>query len=89
MWGLRRQSVIVAYIDRFGNEPEVFGLFGYEAVNIVLAAIKRAEDTDRSTILEEVKDTKNFEGLFGPWSFDERGDTTLRLMSGNVVNWCV
>ena len=79
------QAYHQAYIDRFGEEPEVFGLFGYEATQVVLAAIERAGAQDRATILEEVKATKNFAGLFGLWSFDERGDTTLKLMSGNVV----
>lgn len=74
-----------AYVDRFGEEPAAFGLFGYEAAKVVLAGIEQANVKNRSDILQEILNTKNFEGLFGTWSFDERGDTTLKLMSGNMV----
>lgn len=74
-----------AYIDRFGEEPGVFGPFGYEAAQVVLAAIERAPNKNRAEILREVKRTIDYEGLFGKWSFNVKGDTTLKLMSGNVV----
>jgi branched-chain amino acid transport system substrate-binding protein len=75
-----------AYIERFGEEPGVFGAFGYEAAQVVLAGIENAEIKDRAGVLQEIKRTADFEGLFEKWSFDENGDTSLKLMSGNIVH---
>lgn len=74
-----------AYVRRYGEEPGVFGPFGYEAARVVIAAIERASVKNRAEILRETKRTVDFEGLFGEWSFGVKGDTTFKLMSGNVV----
>jgi branched-chain amino acid transport system substrate-binding protein len=75
-----------AYKERFGIESEIFGAFGYEAAKVVIAAIERADVKNRKEIREEIINTKDYKGIFGgTWSFDEQGDTTLKIMSGNVV----
>ena len=74
-----------AYIAQYSSEPGVFGPFGYEAAQVVIAAIARAGIKDRAAIMKEVRETTDFSGMFGPWSFDQNGDTTLFLVSGNVV----
>ena len=74
-----------AYKARFQTEPESFAVYGYEAANVVLAAIARAGKKDRAAIIEQIAATKDFDGALGKWSFDENGDTTLTTMSGNAV----
>jgi branched-chain amino acid transport system substrate-binding protein len=73
-----------AYKARYNEEPDVWSAFSYEAANVLLAAIAESGGT-RYGVLSNVRATKNFQGLFGEWGFDENGDTTLTLMSGNVV----
>ncbi len=73
------------YKARYGIEPGAFSAFGYEATKVVLLAIERAGVKDRAKILEEVSKIRNYDGLFGTWSFDENGDTTLKVISGNKV----
>lgn len=73
------------YLKRYNAEPEGYAVYGYEAANVVLDAIRRAGKKDRAAIVAAVASTKEFDGALGRWSFDEHGDTTLRTMSGNAV----
>ncbi|MBL9148316.1 MAG: branched-chain amino acid ABC transporter substrate-binding protein [Phycisphaerae bacterium] len=73
------------YKEKYGIEPEAYAVYGYEAARVLLDAIDRAEKKDRESIRQAVAATKNFEGALGTWSFDENGDTTNRIMSGQTV----
>jgi branched-chain amino acid transport system substrate-binding protein len=74
-----------AYIKKYGTEPEAYAVYGYEAARVLLDAIDRAEKKDRESIRAAVAATKDFVGALGTWSFDENGDTTNRIMSGQTV----
>jgi len=74
-----------AYIAKFGAEPEAYALYGYEAGRVLLEAVKRAKTKTRADILQAVAETKDFDGALGRWGFDENGDTTSRVMSGQTV----
>ena len=39
----------------------------------------------RKLVLEEVRATKDFDGLLGKWTFDADGDTSLTDMSGLII----
>ncbi len=73
------------YRDEYAIEPETFSAFGYEAAKVALLAIERAGTKDRARILEEVSKIKDYDGLFGTWSFDENGDTSLTIIIVNIV----
>lgn len=77
------------YVKAFGQEPGVYGAYGYEAALVVLKAIDNcvAKNTvTRACVRDEVFATKDFEGILGTkWSFDANGDTTVVQMSKNVV----
>lgn len=79
------KDFVANYKKKFGIEPEAYAAYGYEAANIVLAAINRAGKKDRSLILAEVAKTRDYSGVLGTWSFDENGDTSLKTMSGNAI----
>ena len=53
---------------------------------VLLDAVRRAKTKDRAGILEAVAATKDFQGALGTWSFDENGDTTSKIMSGQTVD---
>jgi branched-chain amino acid transport system substrate-binding protein len=74
-----------AYKAKFNSEPEPYAAYGYEAAQVVLAALNEVCELDRDAIRQAALDTKDFPGLLGTWSFDENGDTTSTTMSGNVV----
>ena len=73
------------YQAKYGEIPEAYAVYGYEAGRVLLDAIDRAETKDRAAILAAVAATKDFNGALGTWSFDENGDTTNRTMSVNTV----
>jgi branched-chain amino acid transport system substrate-binding protein len=72
------------YKEKYGIEPETYGVYGYETANVAMAAINAVCEKDRAKILDAVMNTKDFEGVLGTWSFDENGDTSLTGMSGFV-----
>jgi branched-chain amino acid transport system substrate-binding protein len=74
-----------AYKAKFNAEPEAYAVYGYEAVNVALAAINKVCVKDRAAILDAVFATKDFQGVLGTWSFDANGDTSLTAMSGQIV----
>lgn len=74
-----------AYTSKYGAPPGTYSVFGYEAAKMILQSIDKAETKDRRHILDEIAKVKNYDGLFGTWSFDQNGDTTLNLVSGSTV----
>ena len=66
--------------QRFGKEVESFGLYGYDAARVGLAAIERAIRTDggkkpsRAEVSAAVRKLKNFKGVTGSITFDNKGD---------------
>ena len=76
-----------AYLAEYGEEPEPFAQFGYDAARVVLDAVGRAGVRDREAILDAIAATREYPGTGGSFSFDRNGDTTLTTISGNrVVN---
>ena len=74
-----------AYKLKFGDDPEAYASYGYEAARVVLQAIAQAKTKDRAGILAAISATKDFNGVLGKWSFDANGDTSSRVMSGQTV----
>lgn len=74
-----------AYRKEYGVEPEAYAAYGYEAARVALDALKRAPTKDRAGVLAALKETKDFDGILGRWSFDANGDTTSRVLSGQSV----
>jgi ABC-type branched-subunit amino acid transport system substrate-binding protein len=74
--GLKGTHWYQSYKDRFGSEPDVHALFGYEAMNVVLDGITRAGSVDRRAVRDAVMETRNYDGVLGTWSFDANGDIT-------------
>ncbi len=81
------------YTAKYPNNPvEGYTAYGYEAANVVLAAIERAAAKNpadvaalRAAVLDEVKATKDYDGVLGKWSFDADGDTSATTMSGLII----
>ncbi|MER3418399.1 MAG: branched chain amino acid ABC transporter substrate-binding protein [Chloroflexota bacterium] len=80
------------YKAKYGGELEVYTIYGYEAANVVLAALETASKAGakdpvalRAGILDALANTKDFKGVLGTWSFDKNGDTSLTTFSGTQV----
>jgi branched-chain amino acid transport system substrate-binding protein len=87
------KEFIDKYNAKYPNNPaEGYTAYAYESAKVVLAAIERAAAKNpadilalRGLVLDEVKATKDFNGLLGLWSFNDKGDTSLTDMSGLII----
>jgi branched-chain amino acid transport system substrate-binding protein len=70
-----------AYKAKFGEDPDPYAVYGYEAAGVVLAAIQQVGKKDRDAIRKAVLATKDYDGIIGKWSFDANGDNTLQHMT--------
>ncbi|MBA7565344.1 branched-chain amino acid ABC transporter substrate-binding protein [Candidatus Atribacteria bacterium 1244-E10-H5-B2] len=78
------RKFVAAYEDANFAEPyEAYGPFAYEATNVVLTALKKV-GADRGKLIDEIAVTKDFDLIFGGWSFDEHGQTDLELYRAYV-----
>lgn len=74
------------YKGKFGNEPEAYAVYGYEAAKVALEAIKKVGQKDRAEIVSACLGMKDFDkGALGRWSFDANGDITLQNMTISKV----
>jgi branched-chain amino acid transport system substrate-binding protein len=66
--------------QRFGKEVESFGMYGYDAAQVGIKAIEQAIQTNggkkpsRAEVSAAVRKLKNFKGLTGSITFDNKGD---------------
>jgi branched-chain amino acid transport system substrate-binding protein len=73
------------YKAKYKDEPIGWAMYAYQATLVTVDAIKRAGAKDRAKILEALRNTKNFEGITGRFSFDDNGDTDRTDMGGFQV----
>jgi branched-chain amino acid transport system substrate-binding protein len=74
------------YEREFGQPPDRYAAYGYEAMAVVLDSIERAADPrDRSLVIDAFFETADRDSVLGTYSIDELGDTTLDAISGYVV----
>ena len=83
------QDFVQKYKDEYGSDVEAYTAYGYEAANVLLDAIQRDYDNHgevtREGVVQELFNTKDYDGVLGTWSFDQDGDTTLTQLSGQKV----
>jgi len=73
------------YRTKYNAQPEAYAVYGYAAGKVALDALARAGKKDREACRAAVAATQEVDGPLGTWSFDANGDTTMEIMSGNIV----
>jgi branched-chain amino acid transport system substrate-binding protein len=75
------RRVAAAYERRYREPMPAQALYGYEAMAVVLDAIRRAGDdgNDRAKVIDELLDTRNRASVLGRYSLDRNGDVTTRV----------
>lgn len=72
-----------AYLDRFKREPGFPGVYAFDAVQVIFTALARwQKGTD---LKETILAVREFEGLQGPFAFDQFGDVKRPHVSMSVV----
>jgi branched-chain amino acid transport system substrate-binding protein len=91
------QAFFKTYTRLFGT-PQPDAILGYEAMSLMLSAIRTATDGGtepalRSKVLAAIFATRNRHGALGTYSIDRQGDTTLhrygvwRVVDGRLRFW--
>jgi branched-chain amino acid transport system substrate-binding protein len=87
------QRVLRHYRSVFGAEGGAYALYGYEAMTVVLDAVRNsgARGNDRQTVIDRVFATRNRSSVIGRYSVQTDGETTLnryavdRVRAGRAV----
>jgi branched-chain amino acid transport system substrate-binding protein len=66
------------YTQKYGDKhPDPYAIYGYEAMNLALDAVKRSQTGSKQDILKALFATKDRKSVLGSYSIDQNGDTTL------------
>jgi branched-chain amino acid transport system substrate-binding protein len=83
------QSTAKAFIDRYkkrwNQDPGPYSALEYDAVNVVINAIKQTGSADRAAIIKAITATKNYQGATGAINFDKKGDRTSVLYITYII----
>ena len=81
------QEFFKEFEARHGKTPEPYAIYGFEAMNLVLEAVKGAGEnaSDRAAVVEQFFQIEGRESVLGNYSIDENGDTTLSDYGGNRI----
>lgn len=83
-------AFIEAYKKEYGQLPDSMAAMGYDAANLLVDAIKRANSTDSAKIREALAATKNFKSVSGDMALNEnhdavRGVVIMEMKEGKQV----
>lgn len=78
------RAFIDAYKEEYGDAPDQYAAATYDAVNLVLAAMKAAESSSPEAVRDALSDTGGFDGVTGTISFEGSGDP---LKSGIILEY--
>jgi branched-chain amino acid transport system substrate-binding protein len=83
------KSFLDAYKKKFNVDPILYAPFTYDAANILIAAMKKADSTDPAKYLPELAKI-TYKGATGEISFDAKGDRkdaemTIFTMKGGKI----
>jgi branched-chain amino acid transport system substrate-binding protein len=82
------RRILSAYEKQFGAPAEAYVLFGYEAMSMVLDAIRKAggRGNNRQTVINELFAMQHRRGVLGPVSIEAAGETTLARYAADRVS---
>lgn len=74
------KDFVEKYNEKYGTNPDMYAGNGYEAMNILAAAIKKAGSDDREAIKKAMTQIKDLPGVAGPTTFDENGQAKKQIL---------
>ena len=78
------QEFFSEFKAKHGKDPEPYAIYGYEAMNVAIEAIK-AGGGDRQKVIDGFLAIKGRDSVLGMYDIDENGDTTLSDYGGNTI----
>jgi len=82
------RHVLADYRRAFGGEGNGYALYGYEAMSLVLDAIRRAgsHGNDRRAVIARLLGTRERDSVLGRYSIEPDGETTLSRFAVDRVS---
>jgi len=68
------QSFVANYKKKWGSTPDGLAALGYDAAQVLFAAMDRAPSLDGKDLRDQIAATKDFKGVTGTFSIDENRD---------------
>jgi branched-chain amino acid transport system substrate-binding protein len=82
------KSFVESYREKYGEDPDIFAAHGYDAMKVVAAAVK-GRAVLSSEVPKGLRDVKDFLGVTGSISFNDKGDVLkyprLYIISSDLV----
>lgn len=72
--------------DKYSRPPSAFAALGFDAFNLAIDAIKRANSADPKAIRDALAATKDYEGCTGIITLDLNGDASKDAIIKTVEN---
>jgi branched-chain amino acid transport system substrate-binding protein len=86
------KKFITDYNAEYGHDPEnAFAALGYDTINLLVDAIKRAGSTDSAAVKAAIEATKDFQGITGAITFSadshvpQKGVTVIAVKGGKFT----
>ncbi|MBF8258502.1 MAG: Extracellular ligand-binding receptor [Actinobacteria bacterium] len=74
------------YKDKFGQTPDALGTLAYDATNLLLEAIRKANSGDPAKIREALASIKGFKGVTGESAMDGNGNAVKSAVILQIVH---
>jgi branched-chain amino acid transport system substrate-binding protein len=72
------QEFFKSYTQKYGEaNPDPYAIYGYEAMQLALDAIKRSKTGEKADVVKALFATKDRNSVLGTYSIDKNGDTSL------------
>jgi branched-chain amino acid transport system substrate-binding protein len=68
------QHFVQSYKKKYNEEPRKWAAQGYDSLKLLAYALEKAGSRQPSKLTEVLKQTKSWQGVSGPHSFDDNGD---------------
>jgi branched-chain amino acid transport system substrate-binding protein len=79
------QNFVKSYKTKYNKEPDTFAAQGYDALNLVLNAIRISDSAVPEKIAKSLHQTKRFQGVTGSFTYNELGDMVDREVRFKMV----
>lgn len=95
MYPAAAQRLLRRYRTQFGETGGPYALYGYEAMSVVLAAVRTAgaHGNERQAVIDKFFATRDRDSVLGRYSIRSSGDSTLarygvqRIIGGQLAFW--
>lgn len=82
------REFVRAFSKKYNTEPDQSAALGYDALKLIVAAIKKGRSTVPADLVKELRKMKDQRGVTNVYNFDDHGDLVLngRIGMQSVVN---